>query len=94
MKKTAGGGKGDLLGTVCHILGIRDPSSLDPNSTLSELGMDSLMAIEIKQGLEREYDMVLTTQEIRNMKVKDLREMGSDDRKERKGRREEEGGRQ
>src|SRR5205085_6868476 len=60
-----------------HILGIGDTSSLDPNSTLSEMGMDSLMAIEIKQGLEREFDIVLSTQEIRNMKVKDLREMES-----------------
>jgi len=77
LKKSTGAGTGDLLGTVCHILGIGDTSSLDPNSTLSELGMDSLMAIEIKQGLEREFDIVLSTQEIRNMKVKDLKEMES-----------------
>ena len=74
-KKQNAGAKGDLLGTISHILGIKDPSKLDPNSTLGELGMDSLMAIEIKQGLEREYDLVLSTQEIRNMKVKDLREL-------------------
>lgn len=74
-KKISGGGKGDLLGIVSHILGIKDPAALDPNSTLSELGMDSLMAIEIKQGFEREYDLVLSSQEIRNMKVKELKDL-------------------
>ncbi|KAI1279514.1 Fatty acid synthase [Halotydeus destructor] len=74
-KRLQAGSNGDLLGTVCHILGVKDPAKLDPNSTLSELGMDSLMAIEIKQGLEREYDVVLSTQEIRNMKVKELKEL-------------------
>ena len=74
-KKSSSAGKGDLVSIVCHILGIKDPSTLDPSSTLSELGMDSLIAIEIKQGLEREFDICLTTQEIRNMRVKDLRDM-------------------
>lgn len=37
--------------------------------------MDSLMAIEIKQGLERDYEIVMSTQEIRNMKIKGLREL-------------------
>lgn len=74
-RNSMGVGKGDLLGTVCHILGIKDPSTLDPNCTLGELGMDSLMAIEIKQGLEREFDIVLSTQEIRQMSVKQLKQM-------------------
>jgi len=36
------------------------------NSSLAELGMDSMMAVEIKQTLEREFDLFLTAQEIRN----------------------------
>ena len=76
-RKSGSGSKGDILGTICHILGIKDPSSLDPNSTLNELGMDSLMAIEIKQGLERDYDILMSSQEIRNMRVRDLKEMGT-----------------
>lgn len=67
--------KTDLLGVICHILGIRDRSKLNPTTTLTELGLDSLMAVEIKQSLEREFDIVLTTQEIRNLKVKELKEM-------------------
>lgn len=74
-KNAMGINKGDLLGTICHILGIKNASTLDPNSTLAELGMDSLMAIEIKQGLEREFDIVLSTAEIRNMTIKRLKEM-------------------
>jgi len=34
------------------------------NSTLAEIGMDSMMAVEIKQTLEREFDIFLTAQEI------------------------------
>jgi fatty acid synthase len=67
--------KTDLLEVICHILGIRDPSKLDPNITLTELGLDSLMAVEIKQALEREFEIVVTTQEIRNLKIKELKDM-------------------
>jgi len=37
------------------------------NSSLAELGMDSLMAVEIKQTLERQFDLFLTAQEIRSL---------------------------
>lgn len=50
---------------------------LDPNTTLLDLGLDSLMAVEIKQGLEREYETVLSTQEIRELTIRDLQEIGA-----------------
>lgn len=53
-------------------------AKIDPNVTLTELGMDSLMAVEIKQGLEREYDIVMTTQEIRGLTYKRLQEMSAE----------------
>ena len=37
------------------------------NSTLTELGMDSMTAVEIKETLEREFEVFLTPQEIRNL---------------------------
>jgi len=37
------------------------------NSSLAELGMDSMMTVEIKQTLEREFDLFLTAQEIRSL---------------------------
>jgi len=36
-------------------------------TSLAELGMDSMMAVEIKQTLEREYDIFLTAEDIRNL---------------------------
>ncbi|XP_015782525.1 fatty acid synthase isoform X2 [Tetranychus urticae] len=74
-KKVTGASKENLFRTVCHIIGVKDPGSLDPNVTLSELGLDSLMAVEIKQGLERDYDTILSTQEIRNLKVKEIQDL-------------------
>ena len=68
---------------VMHLLGVQDTSTLDPNITLQELGMDSLMAVEIKQALEREYDIIMSAQEIRNLTYKRLTEL-SEELEERK----------
>ena len=76
-KRSLTGGKGDLVRQVCHILGIKDPSTLDPNTTLGDLGLDSLMAVEIRQGLERDYEIVLSTQEVRQLKIKDIHVIGT-----------------
>ena len=76
-----GGEKGDLLKVICHILGIKDSNTLQPNVTLGDLGMDSLMAIEIRQGLERDYDIVMTAQEIRALTIGEIKEMGKLERK-------------
>lgn len=73
------GKKGDLVKTILHVLGIKDPSTVDPNCTLGELGLDSLMAVEIRQALEREYDIVLTVQEIRALTINRIREIGESD---------------
>jgi len=40
---------------------------ISQNSSLAELGMDSMMTVEIKQTLEREFDLFLTAQEIRSL---------------------------
>jgi len=45
------------------------------NVPLSELGMDSMMAVEIKQTLEREFDVVLTAQDIRTINFAKLKKM-------------------
>ena len=68
----------DIVKTVMHLLGVQDTSTLDPNVTLTELGMDSLMAVEIKQALEREYDIIMTTQEIRSLTYKRLQELSAE----------------
>lgn len=76
-KKTYGKDKNDLVRVICHVIGVKDISVLDPNTTLLDLGLDSLMAVEIKQGLEREYETVLSTQEIRELTIRDLQEIGA-----------------
>ncbi|KAL1414020.1 hypothetical protein MTO96_030760 [Rhipicephalus appendiculatus] len=73
--------KNDLVQTVLHILGNKDSSMLNPNITLGELGIDSLMTVEVRQLLERDYDVVLSMQEIRELSVcqlKDIAEACSD----------------
>jgi fatty acid synthase len=76
MKKSLGDGKEDLLKVICHVLGVKDPSSLSDGTTLGDLGMDSLMAVEIRQGLERDYDLVLSATEVRQLKIKQIKELG------------------
>lgn len=43
------------------------------DSTLGSLGLDSLMAVEVKQVLEREFDLNFTMKEIRALTVTSLR---------------------
>lgn len=74
------GSQTGLLDAVGNILGIKDVNTVNPASTLADLGMDSLMGAEIKQTLERNYDVVLSAQEIRGLtfgKLKDLAAGGS-----------------
>ena len=39
--------------------GRQSGNALNPDKKLTELGMDSLVAVELKQTLEREYDIVV-----------------------------------
>lgn len=64
--------------TIANILGIKKLESINPNLTLADLGMDSLMGTEIKQTLERNYDVVLSAQDIRNLTFEKLSAFGSD----------------
>lgn len=59
------GNQVSLLDAVGNILGIKDVKTVNPANSLADLGMDSLMGTEIKQTLERNYDLVLSAQEIR-----------------------------
>lgn len=72
----ASGVKGDLVGAIFHVLGIKDPSKVSDSATLGDLGLDSLMAVEIRQYIEREYDMTLNMQEIRGLTIGKIREIG------------------
>jgi fatty acid synthase len=47
------------------------------NSTLAEMGMDCMTAVEIKETLEREFEVYLTLQEIRSLTFASLDELSA-----------------
>ncbi|KAF6037822.1 FASN [Bugula neritina] len=49
--------------------GVKDVSSISNDSSLGSLGLDSLMAVEVKQVLEREFDLNFTMKEIRALTI-------------------------
>ncbi|KAG5854294.1 hypothetical protein ANANG_G00036280 [Anguilla anguilla] len=75
--KTEGAGQRDLVEAVAHILGVRDVSSLNADASLADLGLDSLMGVEVRQTLERDYDIVMAMREIRQLTINKLRDLSS-----------------
>lgn len=71
-KKFEDGKKGNIIDVVLNIMSIRDKKSLSMDSTLSRLGMDSLMGVEIQQILERDYDVAISSQELRALTLGQL----------------------
>jgi fatty acid synthase len=57
--------------------GIHDLKTISVNSTLAEVGMDSMTGVEIKETLEREFEIYLTPQEIRNLTFARLDELSA-----------------
>ena len=54
---------------------------VSPTASLAELGMDSMIAVEIKQTLERDFDMFLSAQEIRVLNIAKLVEISGKSKK-------------
>lgn len=65
-KQNGAGGKRSIIEAIMHIMSIRDTKTISMEKTLSELGMDSLMTVEIIHALEREHDLVISTQDLRS----------------------------
>jgi len=63
------GGELDVVDAVAHILGVSDPQQLNADANLGDLGLDSLMGVEIKQALERDYEIVLSMKDIRTVRM-------------------------
>lgn len=57
--------------------GIKNISSVGVDATLGDLGLDSLMGVEVKQTLERDYDLNLQMKEIRQLTFTKLREIAT-----------------
>ncbi|XP_030748836.1 fatty acid synthase-like [Sitophilus oryzae] len=73
----------DMVGAVASVLGMKDIKTISMQATLAELGLDSMMTVEIKQTLERNFEVFLTPQDIKSMtfarlhKIQDERESSS-----------------
>lgn len=61
--------------------GVRDVSSLNSDASLADLGLDSLMGVEIRQILERDYDVVMSMRDIRQLTINKLQEVTSNNSK-------------
>nr|XP_020670313.1 fatty acid synthase isoform X1 [Pogona vitticeps]XP_020670321.1 fatty acid synthase isoform X2 [Pogona vitticeps] len=77
LTKSDGGNQKDLVEAVAHILGVRDVNSLNADTSLADLGLDSLMGVEVRQTLERDYDLVMTMRDVRALTINKLREFSS-----------------
>ncbi|CAG2105515.1 unnamed protein product [Medioppia subpectinata] len=65
-----------IVGQVWQALGI-DPKTTPDHLTLGEIGMESMFAVELQQGLEREYDIKLTMNDIKSVTVKHIKDFES-----------------
>merc|ERR1719516_389467 len=68
-------GKGDLVQSIANILGVQDINSVNADTSLGDLGLDSLMGVEVKQTLERDYEMVMAMKDVRALTINKLKEV-------------------
>lgn len=66
------------IDAVAKILGIKDINNVLGTSTLTELGLDSLLGTDIKQVLEQDFNIELSAKEIRELTFDILKGFGSD----------------
>lgn len=66
-EKNAGGVAESIVDCVASIIGIKDMKTISFQSTLAELGMDSMMAVEVNRTLETEFEVFLSAQDMRNL---------------------------
>ncbi|XP_022835184.1 fatty acid synthase-like isoform X2 [Spodoptera litura] len=74
-KKTGCEGCGNALDAVAQIMGIKNLKTVSQQVSLADLGMDSMMALEINQILEREFKIFLTAQDVRTLTFARLLEL-------------------
>ena len=59
------------------IVGLKNLKTVSKHTSLSKLGLDSIMVTEIKQTLERDFEVYLTPQDIRSLNFAKLQEMAA-----------------
>ncbi len=63
-----------LLPFVSHT-GLKDVSSVNGDTSLGELGLDSLMGVEVKQTLERHHDVIMDMPDIRKLTFNKIKQV-------------------
>ena len=56
------------MAQIWQALGI-DPKTTPNHLTLGEIGMESMFAVELQQGLERDYDIKVTLNDVKNITI-------------------------
>lgn len=64
-----------IVGATMKIMGLRNLEIISQHTSLAELGMDSMIATEIKQMLEREFKVFFTMEEIWSLNFTKLSEI-------------------
>ena len=67
----------DILSVITRLLGLKDLSSIDSEMTLGGLGVDSLIAVEIKQALDKTFGSSISIREVRDLTIAALMKMSS-----------------
>ena len=57
-----------IVAQIWQALGI-DPKTTPNHLTLGEIGMESMFAVELQQGLERDYDIKVTLNDVKNITI-------------------------
>ncbi len=70
-----------LINQLWSALGV-DPKTLPNHVTLGELGIESMLAVELQQNLEREYDLKLTLNQVKKITVKQMKDFQSGNKDE------------
>ncbi|XP_023311101.1 fatty acid synthase-like [Anoplophora glabripennis] len=65
----------NIVDSVINTLGVRDVKQVSFQSTLAELGMNSLIAIEMKLTLQREFGISFSAKDLRSMTLARLKEI-------------------
>ncbi|KAJ3652436.1 hypothetical protein Zmor_018400 [Zophobas morio] len=60
---------------VAHVMGIKDMKTISQYTTFAELGMDSMMGTELIQILEKDFEIYVTSKDVRNLTFVKLTEI-------------------
>lgn len=69
--------RGDTYVLCSSLAGIKDAFSVNPDLTLGDVGIDSLMVVEIQQALERNYHISMAAKDIRALTFASLDQLST-----------------